>query len=231
MTREKLETLSYPVLQQLAKKVAVFRTAGMGREKLVDTIFEAMSEDREESTEHHPHFWSEMSKYDLNHDNIDLVNDSDLELDNDHLASYLTVLQRDYSWFYVLWNLSFQILGKNNLKPDSQLFLLLVRLVNDADGSQKVEYSSKIPVKVAENSRYVNLLWKKSSRCWAELCVPTKSRLQPLLRSQPFCLNSPVVPTEEIPTRQRQILQLSGLTRLCCPTDDSGVNSSPAGLF
>ncbi|MBN2616795.1 MAG: DUF4912 domain-containing protein [Spirochaetales bacterium] len=188
MTKERLELLSDEVLHNLAKKVGLKSKAEWSRITLINSIIDAMEEERSETESLlNLAISMESKKYSVTIDEeLDFSYDVDEEMEFPHRynENMLHFMLRDNSWGFVLLDIknSFYQQYQNDF-GDIELILRVIELEDSIYKKDDIIDYFDIQIEKVEKARYINLPNEESFYC-VELILRTSNRDVLVNRSQ-----------------------------------------------
>lgn len=170
MTIERLELLSDDVLTNLAKKIGVRTRPDWGRETLIESIIDAMDEDRiEKESLLNLAVSIESKKYSVTVDEeLDLSYDVDEEmvLPERYNDDRLHFILRDNSWGFVMWDIKDSThLEYQNKLGEVNYILRIIELDDPIFEKDAILDYFDIDISEGETSRYISLPHEESFYC------------------------------------------------------------------
>ena len=160
MTREKLTSLSEEQLESIAKREGIHGYEEFEREDLIDSILEALEEDRNER-EHNNNsaMRLEHKKYDILRDEeVDLLTQDEYPLPEAYNDTRIVLLLRDPMWVYAYWDINRSQIDTLKEEPFFEGFFLRVyEFHGERPEEHNIEEYFDIPVGENDRSWYVNL--------------------------------------------------------------------------
>lgn len=160
MTREKLQSLSYKDLFQIADNGNINVHKGIVKEELISVIIDAFEDERLDR-EHNNNLTIklEAKKY-LVGQNEELFLDftDDIQLPERYEENCLILMLRDPSWIYCYWDIQDRILQELYQEADfTGLFLRITELSVPDWGKHSPLDCFEIPIQFEDLGRYINL--------------------------------------------------------------------------
>ncbi|MBN1648596.1 MAG: DUF4912 domain-containing protein [Spirochaetales bacterium] len=152
MTRERLQSLSQKQLSTLSDKIGIDTDPEMDREALIDSILEALEEDRIEREQlNNLVVRVKEKKYDISQDEeLDFSEFDEYVIPERYNETRIALLLRDPSWAYAYWEI--KDTDRNKLKNGS----VALRVHKVTPGKKEPDFFD-IPVTLDDNSWYINL--------------------------------------------------------------------------
>ena len=160
MTKDRLRSLSYDELSQIAEKGNINVLQDMEKEALISLIFEALEEERlDREGNNNLTIQIEAKKYSVSQDQELFVDfGEEVELPPRYAETKLMLMLRDPSWVYCYWDIEDRILDE--LAEDAGYTGLVLRITELAApdwGKDSYVDWFDIPIQFADLRRYINL--------------------------------------------------------------------------
>lgn len=152
MTRERLQSLSPDELSRLSDKIGMDSDPEMDRDALIDSILEALEEDRVEREQLNNYVIRvKEKKYDISqNEELDFSDEEEYEVPEKYNETKIMLLLRDPLWAFAYWDIKDV---DNDKFKNSSLFLRVHKKME----SEKVLDFFDIPVSISDRSWYINL--------------------------------------------------------------------------
>jgi uncharacterized protein len=152
MTRERLQSLSQEQLSILSDKIGIDTDPEMDREALIDSILEALEEDRIEREQlNNLVIRVKEKKYDISQDEeLDFSETDDYVIPEKYNETRIALLLRDPSWAYAYWEIKDADKAKLKNGP------VVLRVHKVLMGKKEPDFFD-IPVTLDDKSWYINL--------------------------------------------------------------------------
>jgi len=160
MTKDRLRSLSYNELSQIADDGNINVLQDMDKEALVSLIFDALEEERlDREGNHNLTIQIEAKKYTVSQDQELFVDFGvDVELPERYEETRLVLMLRDPSWVYCYWDIENRILAELRENSDfSGLSLRVTELAAPDWGKDSYVDWFDIPIQFIDLRRYINL--------------------------------------------------------------------------
>jgi hypothetical protein len=185
MTKERLRALSLESLQELARKEGVELSTHNGREALIDSILEAMEEDRSErETDNNLAILMEGRKYDITpEEELESQESEEYAIPEQYNETRIVLLLRDPWWAFTYWDVNeTEAQDLRDTTGFEELALRVNELAGDVfNGENSLNYYD-IPVQFSDTCWYVNLAKQEKSYC-VELIARLAGKVKTLARS------------------------------------------------
>ncbi len=186
MTREKLETLSMDALLEIAERAGLDVSREDGREMIVELVFDALEEDREErESDNNNPIRIEEKKYLITRDDEDSGDETEnITLPLLYNETRIVLLLRDPSWAFAYWEFKEQEIKQ--LRQEQQLeelFLRVRELETGEDAAPRTIDQFDIPIQPSDTCWYINLPNQETSY-GIDLCCRLKDGSRLLARSR-----------------------------------------------
>ncbi|MEW5815507.1 MAG: DUF4912 domain-containing protein [Spirochaetota bacterium] len=160
MTKERLQSLSFHSLKEIATREGIKVTPGLSKEVLIELIIEAMEEDKHErESSNNPAISVEEKKFDITQDEeLETLVEENYCIPESYNETRIVLLVRGPLWAYAYWELS-----ENDavpLKGNSgyeKLFLRVYETTEMENSCENIVDSFDIPIKTSDRSWYINL--------------------------------------------------------------------------
>ena len=160
MTKDRLHTLSYNELSEIAEKGSINVLQDMDKESLVSVIFEALEEERlDREGNNNLTIQIEAKKYAVSQDQeLFLDFGGDVELPERYEETCLVLMLRDPSWVFCYWDIEDRILDELRENRDyTGLVLRVTELASPDWGKDSSVDWFDIPIHFGDLRRYINL--------------------------------------------------------------------------
>lgn len=160
MTKDRLHTLSYNELSEIAEKGSISVLQDMDKESLVSVIFEALEEERlDREGNNNLTIQIEAKKYAVSQDQeLFLDFGGDVELPERYEETCLVLMLRDPSWVFCYWDIEDRILDELRENRDyTGLVLRVTELASPDWGKDSSVDWFDIPINFGDLRRYINL--------------------------------------------------------------------------
>jgi uncharacterized protein len=188
MTIERLQSLPLKVLREIARKEGLRSTNGLSRESLIESILEAMEEDRYEREQGNSSaVLVEEKKYEIVRDEeLEATETQDYSIPEKYNETKIFFIIRDPLWAFAYWDLKTDDI--NALKDDSGFEKLYLRVfeIDEQETYCEIIDSFDIPIKFSDNKWYINL--PRSGRSYFIAVMSKVNRKErELCRSNTIC--------------------------------------------
>ena len=160
MTKDRLRSLSFEELSQIAEQGQIHVLQDMDKESLVSVIYEALEEERLDREETNSLLIQvEAKKYAVGQDEeLFLDFGGNIELPARYRENRLVLMLRDPSWVYCYWDIEDRVLDE--LAANTEYTGLILRVLELAAGDwarDSIVDWFDIPIQFGDLDRYINL--------------------------------------------------------------------------
>jgi hypothetical protein len=159
MTKERLQSLPWKFLEQIARREGIQSINGMGRNALIEQIIEAIEEDRcEREAGNNSAIHVEEKKYEIIRDEeLEIETENEYEIPESYNETRIVFMLRDPLWAFAYWDIRSDEIETLKEDPLFQKLFLRVFEVNEHQTYCAIVDSFDIPVKTSDNKWYINL--------------------------------------------------------------------------
>ncbi len=158
MTKERLQSLSYNSLLEIAERDHLPFDEGIEKESLISLVLDAMEEDRRDREKlNNLAVRIEATKYNVSLDEeFDFGSAEEINLPERYNETKIMLMLREPSWGFVYWDLKFDLLKDFHSDSAFQgLFLRMIELSDMAYSKENILDYFDIPVNIADKRRYI----------------------------------------------------------------------------
>lgn len=185
MTYERLQSLPFASLLEIAAKEGIDVPEGTDREALIEEIQEALEEDRDEREQANNFVMRiKEKKFDVAQDEeLESQEKTDFQLPDRYNETRIVALLRDPTWAFAYWDLKDSEIEPLQAAPDFEGFFLRVHESHRRElGARDDATYFDIPVQSTDSSWYINLP-NPGESYWIELCCSVAEKVHALCHS------------------------------------------------
>ncbi|MBI9097020.1 MAG: DUF4912 domain-containing protein [Spirochaetaceae bacterium] len=185
MTKERLQSLSYKSLLEIAERDHLAYDEGIEKETLINLVLDSLEEERRDREKlNNLAVRIEATKYNVSLDEeFDFSSAEEINLPERYNETKILLMLREPTWGFVYWDLKFDLLKKfeNDTSFDG-LFLRMVELSEQTYRKEDILDYFDIPVNIGDRRRYIRFP-NEDTFYLIELCSVTGDREQVICRS------------------------------------------------
>ena len=158
MTKERLQSLSYNSLLEIAERDHLAFDEAIEKEKLITIVLDAMEEDRRDREKlNNLAVRIEATKYNVSLDEeFDFSSAEEIVLPDRYSETRIMLMLREPTWGFVYWDIKFDLI--KNFESDKlfdKLFLRMVELSDSVFNKDDILDYFDIPVNITDKRRYI----------------------------------------------------------------------------
>lgn len=158
MTKERLQSLSYKSLLEIAERDHLAYDEGIEKEELISLVLDSLEEERlDRERLNNLAVRIEATKYKVSLDEeFDFTSAEEINLPERYNETKIMLMLREPTWGFVYWDLKFDLIKTLENNPDFEdLFLRMVELPEPAYNKEDVLDFFDIPVNLSDRRRYI----------------------------------------------------------------------------
>lgn len=158
MTKERLQSLSYKSLLEIAERDHLAYDEGIEKEVLITLVLDSLEEERRDREKlNNLAVRIEATKYNVSLDEeFDFSSSEEINLPERYNETKIMLMLREPTWGFVYWDLKFDVMKKFNSDSDFEgLFLRMIELSDRIYSKEDILDFFDIPVNVADRRRYI----------------------------------------------------------------------------
>lgn len=158
MTKERLQSLSYKSLLEIAERDHLAYDEGIEKEMLIALVLDSLEEERRDREKlNNLAVRIEATKYNVSLDEeFDFSSAEEIYLPERYNETKIMFMLREPTWGFVYWDLKFNAIKNFNADSDFEgLFLRMIELSDHLYNKEDILDYFDIPVNIADKRRYI----------------------------------------------------------------------------
>ncbi len=158
MTKERLQSLSYKSLLEIAERDHLAYDEGIEKEVLISLVLDSLEEERRDREKlNNLAVRIEATKYNVSLDEeFDFSSAEEINLPERYNETKIMLMLREPTWGFVYWDLKFDVMKILNTDSDFEgLFLRMIELSDRIYSKEDILDFFDIPVNISDRRRYI----------------------------------------------------------------------------